>query len=434
MEILRKAVEAVDPAEAVRQSIKVEAAHLKCGSVVLDLDHFSRLFVVGGGKASGAMAEAVEELLKSYISDGIVNVLKNTENRYNLERIRLNGASHPIPDEDCVNGVRRMLSLVEESGENDLLIVLISGGGSSLMTYPPEGVTLDEVQRLTDMLLRSGATINELNAVRKHLSSVKGGLLAKKAYPTTVLSLILSDVVGDPLDTIASGPTAPDQTTFNDAIEILKRYGVWTETAPSIRCRMERGIRGLVEETPKLGDITFTRIHNVVVGSNHTAAQAATDRASTLGYNPMLLSTRIEGEARHVGTAVAGIAQEMVATGNPVPRPAAMIMGGETTVTVKGRGRGGRNQELALSAAIKINELDTVIATFATDGIDGPTEAAGAIVDGSTLNRAHSMNLEPEKFLSDNNSYGFFRALGDALLTGPTGTNVNDLALILVSD
>jgi glycerate 2-kinase len=434
MDILKTAVGAVDPYKAVRRSLRVTDGRLRCGSADLDLKRFSRIFVVGGGKAGGAMAKAVEELLGARITGGVINVLKGMEDQYSLERIRLNGASHPIPDEDGVAGLEEMLSLVKEADERDLLIVLISGGGSSLMTYPAEGVKLEDVRRLTDLLLRSGATINELNSVRKHISAVKGGLLTKHAYPATVVSPILSDVVGDPLDTIASGPTVPDRTTFRDAIEVLKRRGLWRETPPSIRRRLEKGINGELEETPKSGDEIFDRVHNVIVGSNHTAAMAAVERSSTLGYHSMLLSTRIEGEASHVGTVLAGVAREIAATGNPLPRPGAIISGGETTVTVEGSGLGGRNQELALSAALGIGGLDAVIAALATDGVDGPTEAAGAVADGSTLSRALSMNLEPAKFLAENDSYGFFSALGDVFLTGPTGTNVNDLTLILVSD
>ena len=323
--------------------------------------------------------------------------------------------------------------MVDQAGDDDLVVVLISGGGSALMTYPADGVGLEEVRELTGMLLRSGATINELNAVRKHLSSFKGGQLAERAYPATVVSLILSDVVGDPLDTIASGPTAPDGSTFGDAVEVLRRYGLWKSAAASIRRRLEDGVRGRIGETPKPGDRTFDKVFNVVVGSNLVAARAAVERAAALGYNALLLSTRVEGEARHVGTVYAGIAKDAAASGHPVPVPAAVIIGGETTVTVRGSGRGGRNQELALSAAMRIEGMDAVVAALATDGIDGPTEAAGAIVDGWTMRRARAMGLDPVESLRDNDSYRFFSRLGDAILTGPTGTNVNDLALILVS-
>ncbi len=300
------------------------------------------------------------------------------------------------------------------------------------MTYPAWDISLEEIRLLTEELLRSGATINELNAVRKHLSAVKGGLMAKRAHPASVLSLILSDVVGDPLDTIASGPTAPDQTTFGDAIRVLKSRGLWKGTPKSIRRRLEEGLSGDVEETPKAGDRMFEKVHNVVVGSNLTAAQAALGRADELGYNSLLLSTSVEGEAKEVGKELADIAKELVEKDTPVKRPAALIAGGETTVTVTGNGVGGRNQELVLGASLEITEYDIVMAALATDGIDGPTDAAGAIVDGTTMKRAETLNLDALKLLADNDSHTFFSKLGDAFFTGPTGTNVNDLTLILV--
>jgi glycerate 2-kinase len=361
-----------------------------------------------------------------------VNVLAGTEDLYNLKHISLNPASHPIPDDSGVRGVERMLSIVNDARPDDLLIVLISGGGSALMTHPAEGVKLLDLQRVTDLLLRSGATINELNAVRKHLSDFKGGQLALRAYRSRVLSLILSDVVGDPLDTIASGPTAPDKTTFSDAINILKNRRVWADTPEAVRHRLENGIRGEIDETPKAGDEVFKNVTNVIVGSNLVAAKAAQRKALSNGYHTMILSTRVEGEARHIGTAMAGIAQEIVETDNPLEKPAALIVGGETTVTVIGNGVGGRNQEIALNASFRIQGANVLIASLATDGIDGPTNAAGALVDGSTVDRSHEMELDPKSFLANNDSYSYFSMLGDLLITGPTGTNVNDLTLILV--
>lgn len=432
MDILSTAVEAVDPGEAIRRNLVIDDGELRVDGVALDLDRYSNVYVIGGGKAGGSMAEAIEALMGDRVTTGILNVLKGTESDYHLEKIRLNGASHPTPGKDGVRGVEEMLTLMEGAGEDDLFIVLISGGGSSLMTYPAQNISLSEIRNLTERLLRSGATINELNAVRKHLSAIKGGLMAKSAHPATVMSLILSDVVGDPLDTIASGPTSPDHTTFGDAIGVLKKRGIWDETSPSVCQHLEKGLCGEVEETPKAGDMIFNRVINVVIGSNLTAAQAAQRRAEELGYHSLLWSTSVEGEAKEVGMALADIAKEIVAADTPVKRPAALIAGGETTVTVTGNGVGGRNQELALSASIEVSGFDVVVAALATDGIDGPTDAAGAIVDGSTLKRAEMMNLDALQLLADNDSYTFFSRLGDALYTGPTGTNVNDLTLILV--
>lgn len=432
LDILISAVKAVDPGDAMRSNIKVDDEKLIIGGVTYDLDRFSNVYVIGGGKAGGSMAKAIEELLGKRISGGTLNVLKGTEKNFDLVKIELNGASHPIPSGDGVRGVEKMFSFLGNARSGTLFIVLISGGGSSLMTYPSKGITLEDTRVLTDRLLRSGATINELNAVRKHISSIKGGLMAKAAFPATVLSLILSDVIGDPIDTIASGPTAPDNTTFRDAVEILKKRNMWDSAPPAIRRRFEKGLSGDVEETPKEGDEIFERVHNLIIGSNSRAANAATIRAGELGYNVHLLSTSIEGEAEEVGTNLANIGNEIVTSDRPVKRPAALIAGGETTVTVTGNGVGGRNQELALAASFKLQERDLVLATLATDGIDGPTDAAGAIVDGSTLKRAEIMGINARQFLINNDSYTFFTKLGDALITGPTGTNVNDLSLILV--
>ena len=433
LDILLTSLNAVDPRKAVRRSLTLVDGRLSIDGEELDLRRFSEVLVIGGGKASGAMAEAIEGLLGDRISGGYINVLKGTESNYNLDSIMVNGASHPVPSEQGVRGVEEMLSLVEDAAEDTLVLVLISGGGSALMTLPADDVPLDDAKRLTELLLRSGAAIDELNAVRKHISAVKGGQLARRLYPATVLSLILSDVVGDRLDTIASGPTAPDTTTFQDALDVLKRRGLWSETPESIRLRLESGLKREIDETLKPGDAAFDRVHNIVIGGNSTAANAALERARSLAYNSVLLSTSVEGEASQVGAGFAEMVQGIAERGNPIGPPAAVVAGGETTVTVKGSGSGGRNQELALSACLGIRGLDALIATLATDGIDGPTEAAGAVVDGSTLSRGLTLGLDVERHLRDNDSYTFFKALGDALMTGPTGTNVNDLTLILVS-
>jgi glycerate-2-kinase len=326
-----------------------------------------------------------------------------------------------------------MLELVSQAEENDLIICLLSGGGSSLMPQPCTGVSLRDKRRVTDALLKSGATINEVNTVRKHISGFKGGWLAKRAYPATVVNLILSDVVGDPLDTIASGPTVPDSTTFQDAIEILKRYGLWTKAPTSVKKVLLNGEKGLIAETPKVGDKAFTKVHNIVVGNNSTASFAAYNSFQNAKLHTLLLSSCVEGQAKDVGTMFASMAREIVASGNPVAKPAGMVAGGETTVTVFGKGKGGRNQEIALGAALKLGGIEgVVVASLSTDGVDGPTDAAGAIADGKTTFRAHKLGLNPRKFLADNNSYAFFSKLDDLILTGSTGTNVGDVSVIAV--
>ncbi len=433
MTILEAALNAVDPKNAVMDKLKVIEGNMVVDGFTKPLSDVNRVLIVGGGKAGGPMTEALEEVLGDKIEGGVVNILRGTETRYNVNRVQLNPSSHPVPDDEGVKGVQDMMCLTSNLSQEDLVFALVSGGGSSLMTLPVAGVSLEDVQDVTKKLLSSGATINELNAVRKHISAFKGGWLAANCYPATVVSLILSDVVGDPLDIIASGPTAPDPSTYQTAYEVLERYGVWGSVSPAVKKRIEQGLRGEADETPKPGSPVFDNVHNIVVGNNLKAAKAAADKAKKLGYNTEILSTFVEGEARHVGTVYAEIARSLVIDDLPVKKPGALIIGGETTVTVKGSGKGGRNQELALSALMKIADHDCAVLTFATDGIDGPTEAAGAIVDGASLVRAKSQELDPETYLEENDSYSFFKELGDAVFTGPTGTNVNDLALILAA-
>jgi glycerate-2-kinase len=429
---LNAALEASDPANIIKSKVKVEKNLLKVDDFCLDLNDFKDVFVVGGGKASGAMAEALETLLGNCIKDGAVNIPYDSP-AYNVKRIKLERASHPVPDLAGVKGTKFILDLVSQAEENDLVICLLSGGGSSLMPQPREGISLRDKRRVTDALLKSGATINEINTVRKHISDVKGGWLAKRAFPATVVNLILSDVVGDPLEFIASGPTVPDSTRFDDAIEVLKRYRLWNSIPVTVKKVLLAGKKGLVPETPKKGDKAFEKVHNIVVGNCMTACQAAYNSLKTAGLHASLLTSSLEGQARDVGTVFASIAQEIVKSGNPVPKPAAVIAGGETTVIVVGKGKGGRNQEIALGAASKIGGLDgVVVAALSTDGIDGPTDATGALVDGETLRRALDLGLSPKRFLAENNSYSFFSRLGDLLFTGLTGTNVNDVSVIVI--
>lgn len=433
LDCILAALNTVDPSKAIFNNIKLKNNILSIGHYNFNLTEYKNIYVLGGGKASGLMAEVIETILQDKISEGIVNVLKGTEKRVKTKKIKINGATHPIPGEEGMNGVKNMLEIAKKADENDLIIVLISGGGSALMPYPAEPVTLEEKKKVTALLLKCGATINEINAVRKHISAFKGGQLAKAAYPATVISLIISDVVGDPLDVIASGPTVPDTSTFQDAYKVLKKYNILDKVPKSVRERIELGLSGEIEETPKPGDKVFEKVYNIIVASNRTACLAAVKKAKELGANSILLSTYIEGEARHVGTVLAGIAKEIHKYENLIKKPAIIVCGGETTVTVTGNGKGGRNQELALGAAFKISGLDGVaIASIGTDGIDGICDAAGAIVDGKTLERSKKLGLDAMEYLMDNNSYEFFTKLGDAIFTGPTGTNVNDLMIIAV--
>ncbi len=431
--VMEAALNAVNPMNAVLEKLQVINRNVVVDGFTKPLDDIRRTLVVGGGKAGGSMAEATEYILGDRVEGGVVNILRGTEARYRVDRVKLNPASHPVPNDEGAKGVQDMMRLTSNLSPDDLVLALISGGGSALMPLPADGVSLEDVQDVTRRLLSAGATINEINAVRKHLSAFKGGQLAANCYPATLISLILSDVVGDPLDTIASGPTAPDASTYEMAHDVLNRYGVWSSAGPAVKRRIELGLEGKVAETPKPGNPVFEKVRNIVVANNLKAARRAADKAEKLGYNTKVLSTFIEGEARHVGTVYAGLARSLSMNDLPVPKPGALLLGGETTVTVTGPGIGGRNQEVALSALMKIAGQDCVVLALGTDGIDGPTDAAGAIIDGASLSRAQSKSLDPAKRLRENDSYSFFEALGDAVFTGPTGTNVNDLTLILAA-
>ncbi|MEM1585904.1 MAG: glycerate kinase [Candidatus Bathyarchaeia archaeon] len=429
---IERAVEAADPKNIVYSRVKVVEGKMIINGETFNLESFKRIFVVGGGKASGYMAEAIEEILGDKINNGIIVIPHGTSGNFNLRFIKVHEASHPIPDEDSVKGARRILELAERAEESDLIMCLISGGGSSLMAYPHDGISLEDKRRVTDILLKCGAKIDEINAVRKHLSGFKGGRLARVAYPATVISLLLSDVIGDPLDVIASGPTVPDPTTFRDAINVLKKYNVWNDTPETVRNFLVSGDGGLVEETPKAGDQCFKRVHNFVIGNNRLACMAAIDELRREGLNTLLLTTYMEGEARVIGSFFGSIIREVIVSWSPIRRPAGIVAGGETTVTVIGKGKGGRNQEIALSSALRISGMNGVaIASFSTDGIDGPTDAAGAIADGSTIERSRMMGLDAEGYLFNNDSYTFFKHLGDLIFTGPTGTNVNDVTILV---
>jgi len=384
---------------------------------------FRNIYVVGAGKAGASMAKAAERVLGRRITAGLVNVKDGHTAK--LRRVELNECGHPVPDSRGVEGAERIAAMASAAQADDLVVCLISGGASALLPAPASPITLAEKQSVTRLLLACGANIHEINAVRKHISRIKGGQLARLAAPARVESLLLSDVIGDDLDVIGSGPTAPDASTFADAATILAKYGI-TERAPaSVRERLARA----APETPKPGDPLFRRVRNTVIGSNRLALDAAARRARELGYRTLVLASEIEGETRDIARMHAAIARQVVRAGQPVRPPACIITGGETTVTLKGDGLGGRNQEFVLAAAIDIAGLPgTVVFSAGTDGSDGPTDAAGAIADGETLRR----NPEARRFLDSNDSYHYFERLGNLVKTGPTNTNVMDVRLILV--
>jgi hydroxypyruvate reductase len=428
-QIMKHALQAVDPATAVHNYFKAQpdiAARIKATP--------GRVFVVGAGKAGTPMAAAVWEIFGEKISAGQVIVkYGHVGKNVNLGRITIKEAGHPVPDEAGFLAARGIAQLLDETGPDDTVLCLISGGGSALLTMPVEGISLADLQESTKRLLAAGATINQINTIRKHLSAVKGGGLARIAAPASVQALILSDVVGDPLEVIGSGPTVPDPTTFADAWTIVEQFQLQETLPKSVTLRLQAGCNGEIADTPKPGDPIFERVNNAIIGSNRIAAQAAVEAARSAGFEAHLLTTFVEGEAREVARVAAGLAKGVARAEGSIKRPACLVLGGETTVTLKGDGQGGRNQEMALAAAIALDGWpNSLIACLGTDGSDGPTDAAGAFADGNTASRARALGLDAIKFLANNDSYHFFAALDDLIITGPTNTNVNDLCLILV--
>jgi hydroxypyruvate reductase len=435
--IMAAALDAVDPISAVERNMMCTGDELTVAGQSYDLRQFRRTFVIGAGKAAIPMASAAGRLLGEHVYRGLV--ITKRGHTVDGSKIHINPpplieileAGHPVPDAQGVKGTQRIIEILSDVGSKDLVICLISGGGSALMLAPSSGVKLDDLQSLTDTLLAAGVTINEINILRKHLDLVKGGRLAKLTAPAQLVTLILSDVIGDPLDVIASGPTVPDPSTYSDAYRVLEKYQLLNQVPESIISQLRLGQRGEISETPKPGDSIFKRVQNVIVGNNFLAGQAALEQSKAEGFNGVFLTSSLQGEARLIGPTLAAIARQIETSGHPARRPACVIAGGETTVTISGIGEGGRNQELALSAVVELAGLQNIsLVALATDGGDGPTDAAGAVVTGETLSRAMELGLDPIDFLDRNDAYHFFEPLGDLLKTGPTLTNVNDLTFI----
>lgn len=421
--IWQAALAAGEVAPLLGKTIHRRGDVLQVGDRAVDLSRIDRVLVLGCGKAGAAMARAVEDTLGDRISAGFV-VVKDGH-LAPTRVVVLAEAGHPVPDGRGVQAAARLLDLAAGAGAYDLVIFLVSGGGSALTPAPAPTVTLAEKQAVTRSLLEAGATIVELNAVRKHLSRFKGGQLARAAAPAAVLTLVLSDVIGDPLDVIASGPTAPDPTTFAGAMDVLKARGLLADVPASVRQRLSAGARGEILETPKPGDPIFERVTHVVIGNNRLITTAAGECARALGYRSELLTRELQGEARDM-------AKVLIARARALEPRACLIAAGETTVTVRGQGRGGRCQEFALAAALAIDGDDSLTVLAAgTDGTDGPTDAAGAVVDGSTVARGRQAGLDVRAALEDNDAYRVLRATGDLLITGPTNTNLLDLYLVL---
>lgn len=427
--ILKEALRAADAGEAVRRHLAISDSHLRAGKVKHRLSRFDRIYLIAAGKAAPSMVAAVEKILGARLTGGLV-VTKHGHASGGSRCLEVLESSHPIPDDAGAEAARRVEQLARGLNARDLLIVAISGGASALLPAPLPPITLALKQATTDRLLRAGADIFELNAVRKHLSVLKGGRFAALAYPATVVGLILSDVIGDPLDVIGSGLTAPDESTREDALAVLLKYGLEDKVPAVVRRAIEQG-----PETPKPGDPVFQHVYNIIVGSNRLALTAARSEAKKRGYRTLILSSSMQGETREIARAHGEILREMTLSGNPLRPPACVLAGGETAVTVRGAGKGGRNQEFALASAINLMGLPhSLVLSAGTDGTDGPTDAAGAIASGDTIRRARLLGLDAAKSLAENDSYPFFDALGDLIRTGPTGTNVMDIHLLLAGD
>lgn len=427
--LIQSSLEAADPGNAMKQLISLEDNLLWAHTDRYDLSKYQRVVCVGAGKASGHMAGTLEQILGEHIEGGMVIV----KDGYGAptQNVRIVEASHPLPDVRGVRATKQIVKMVRALTKQDLLIVLLSGGASSLLCAPALGLTLTDKRRTTNMLLRGGATIHELNTVRKHLSAVKGGLLAQ-ATSAKILTLIISDVLGDDVTTIGSGPTVPDLTTFEEAQTILKHYHIWSNVPAKVRHHLDQGIRGQIPETWKSRTRHSSRSRSIILANNQTAIDGMVKEAKRLGLRPYVLEAPLQGEAKDLGRILGAMAKDIRNFGNPVSPPACLIVGGEPTVTVTGKGKGGRAQECVLAASQELDGLsNVVVAGFGTDGTDGPTEIAGAMVDGKTVQRAKKKGISIEHMLKENDSYMFFKQIPGHIITGPTKTNVNDIYLIL---
>ena len=431
--IFMAGLKAVDPEEAVHLHVDLAGDRLRVGEHVYPLNSFKRIIVTGAGKGTAPMARTLEDILGERLTTGWIIVKYG--HGLPLKKIAVFEAGHPVPDQAGLDATRLILGELARCTAEDLVLCAFSGGGSALTPAPRHPVSFAEKQQTTQLLLDSGAAIGEVNTLRKHLSIIKGGQLAKIAYPATVAALLLSDVVGDPLDVIASGPTVPDPGTYADCLAIINRYELEDVLPAAVVQLLRDGAMGNIPDTPKAGDPVFRKVQNLVVGSNRGALLAAAREARQLGYNVLILSSFLQGKASAVAGVLAGIGKEIVMSDNPVPAPACVLAGGETTVRIRGRGKGGRNQELALAAALALEGWPPIaLLSAGTDGTDGPTDAAGAMVDGDTCRKARQRGLSPGDYLADNDSYRFFDQLGLLFKTGPTRTNVMDLICLLVDN
>lgn len=432
IDIFLAGIESVKPENLIDRYVSRDGDSIKFERLCFNLSDIKNFYIVGAGKASAMMARPVEIILEDKIKEG--QIVTKYGHGVPLKHLKITEAGHPVPDENGIKGTKKVLSITDSAGKDDLVICLISGGGSALLTDLPDGCTLEDMKSLTDTLLKVGADIVEINCIRKHLSRVKGGMLSYSAYPARVVSLILSDVIGDPLDVIASGPTAPDPTTFKDAITIIERYGIRDEIPARIFEMLEEGLEGKRQETLKESDNIFSYTSNLIVGSNSMALQTAKRKAEELGYISRIVTNSLSGDINNVAEFI--LSESLIENNKNLGSRTCLLFGGEPTVRVRGQGLGGRNQHLALVMANKLKKMAGVSVTFlsgGTDGTDGPTDAAGAVVDSETRKRALSLGLNTEHYLENFDSYNFFRKEGGLIVTGPTQTNVMDLIIVLIN-
>lgn len=431
--VLRAALESADPYRAVQRNCRGEGKAFVLGEERFESEDLGRVRVISIGKAAYAMAGAIHAFLGGRIDVGWVLAKQAPLVEVHLSpRWHLLKGDHPVPGQGSLESSLRIWNALGNSSPNDLTVCLISGGGSALFCLPREGLSLEDVRETTTALLRAGADIAEINTVRKHLEVNKGGGLARRLYPGRVVTFLLSDVIDAGEDNIASGPTLPDPTTFGDALEVLEHYGLLAGVPPGVVELLRLGAAGDIQETPKPGDEVFVRTSSLVIGSNRIAAEAAVAEARRHGFHSALGTTFLEGEASTVGLTLAALLKQMAQGGGLLPRPACTVFGGETTVTVRGQGKGGRNLELALGAVQKLAGVSGArLVSFATDGEDGPTDAAGAVVSGETYARGLAAGLDVRDSLARNDSYSYFGTIDGLIKSGPSGTNVNDLCLLI---
>ena len=432
LETLQTVFEISNPDNIIRSKIKLIKNNLIINKKSYNLSQFKRIRVVGAGKAVANMAQNIEKILGDKITDGVI-IIPDYLEKPALNKIKIMYGTHPFPSQNSINGTKEIMKLLKSSNDDDLILNILSGGGSSLLSLPAKGVTIEDKIETSNLLMKSGATIHDLNVVRKHISDIKGGLLAKWAYPARIVSIIISDVVGDQIDIIASGPTAPDSSTFQDSINILKKFNVWNKISYNIKNRLTKGIEGKIDETSKFDDKCFKKVDNLIIFTNRDVCNAVVNKLQQY-METKLLTSFIEGEASVVGSLIGSIVLEAKSHMDNKKSGLAYVFGGETSVTVKNNGKGGRNLELCLGASKKIKDHDgIVVASIATDGVDGVTDAAGGICDGGTMQRGLDKRMEIGDYLKRNDSYNFLQKLDDLIITGPTGTNLNDIIIVIMS-